>query len=160
MQWWHLTAIGFCVFWWCCITKVWSVHHIIIVIFINGVCYRGFQKCAKFGCSGRSFNTKVYSLNYESSRQIGPIMSEVFFGKNYCGAHIAHIAHLRNFCILCIRPKSCFGGLNERWAATLFVIHSKIPVRWRGGQCLMHHSTDYCMRILRSSLYSGKTVKY
>ena len=24
------------------------------------------------------------------------------------------------FCILCTRPKSCFGGLNERWAATLF----------------------------------------
>ena len=33
---------------------------------------------------------------------------------------IAHIAHLRHFCILCTRPKSCFGGLNERWAATLF----------------------------------------
>ena len=25
------------------------------------------------------------------------------------------------FCILCTRPKSCFGGLNERWAATLFL---------------------------------------
>ena len=37
---------------------------------------------------------------------------------------IAHIAHLRHFCILCIRPKSCFGGLNERWAATLFNIHT------------------------------------
>ena len=27
---------------------------------------------------------------------------------------VAHIAHLRHFCILCTRPKSCFGGLNEQ----------------------------------------------
>ena len=27
---------------------------------------------------------------------------------------IAHIAHLRHFCILCTCPKSCFGGLNEQ----------------------------------------------
>ena len=93
------------------------------------MCYRGFQKCAKFGCSGRSFNTKVYSLNYESSRQIGPIMSEVFFGKNYCGAHIAHIAHLRNFCILCIRPKSCFGGVNEQSGYLVFEAVRKVRAR-------------------------------
>ena len=36
-------------------TKVWSVDHIIIVIYINGVCYRGFSKCPKFGCSGDTF---------------------------------------------------------------------------------------------------------
>ena len=28
-------------FWWCFITNVWSVDHIIIVIYINGVCYGG-----------------------------------------------------------------------------------------------------------------------
>ena len=33
---------------------------------------------------------------------------------------IAHIAHLHQFWILRTRPKSCFGGVNERWAATLF----------------------------------------
>ena len=33
---------------------------------------------------------------------------------------IAHIAHLHQFWIVRTRPKSCFGGVNERWAATLF----------------------------------------
>ena len=42
VQWSHfLTAIGYCWFWWYFITKVWSLHHIIIAMFINGVCYRG-----------------------------------------------------------------------------------------------------------------------
>ena len=38
VQWWHfLTAVGYCWFWLCFITKVWSVDHKIIVIYINGV---------------------------------------------------------------------------------------------------------------------------
>ena len=56
VQWWHfLTAVGYWWFWWCFITKVWSVDHIIIVIYINGVCYGGWRlpKCPKFTCSGR-----------------------------------------------------------------------------------------------------------
>ena len=36
-------------------TKVWSVDHIIIVTYINGVLYGGLQKSGKFTCSGRTF---------------------------------------------------------------------------------------------------------
>ena len=44
----------------------------------------------------------------------------------YCYVHqcsrlsIAHIAHLRHFSILCIRAKSCFGGLNEQSGYLVF----------------------------------------
>ena len=83
VQWWHfLTAIGFCVFWWCCITKVWSVHHIIIVMFINWVCYRRSLEKWQIHVQWRHF--------------------------------LRLIAYPRHFCILCTRPKSCFGGLNEQ----------------------------------------------
>ena len=34
---------------WIFITKVWSVHYIIIVMFINGVCYRGSSKKSRRG---------------------------------------------------------------------------------------------------------------
>ena len=33
---------------------------------------------------------------------------------NASSSSIAHIADLRHFCILCTRPKSCFGGVNEQ----------------------------------------------
>ena len=57
VQWWH--------FWRLLVTvdfddnfntKVWSFHHIIIVIYINDVYYiGGLQKSGKFGCSGDTF---------------------------------------------------------------------------------------------------------
>ena len=57
VQWWHfLRQVIIVDFWWCFITKVWSVHHIIIIMFINWVCYRGgFQKRGNFMCSGDTF---------------------------------------------------------------------------------------------------------
>ena len=48
---------------------------------------------------------------------------------------IAHIAHLRHFCILCTRPLSCFGGLNERWAATLFFVWLLCEWKLKNLQC-------------------------
>ena len=177
-----LEAVGYCWFWWCFITKVWSVDHIIIVIYINGVCYRGSSEMCQIHVqwshfSGLlvtvdfddSFDTKVWSvdqwklvlakslicsiLNFEISccifeccpyfRLYNVLLKKFpWFYKNepvwrishtallllltfscFFWHSIAHIAHLQHFCILCTRPKSCFGGLNERWAATLFSIY-------------------------------------
>ena len=161
VQWSHfLTAIGYCWFWWCCITKVYSVHHIISVSSSTECAIGGLQKCPKFGCSGDTFcffametcfSQKLILLNIEFlvvylkfAHIFTCIMSD-FFAKNslifyknepvwrishtallllltfscFFWHSIGHIAHLRHFCILCTRPKSCFGGLNERWAATL-----------------------------------------
>ena len=40
------------------ITKAWSFDHK-----INGVCYRGLQKCAKFGCSGDTFWQRLVTFD-------------------------------------------------------------------------------------------------
>ena len=75
-QWWHfLTAIGNCWFWWCFITKVWLLHHIIIAMFIiecaMGVCRKATNPYAL--CSGDPFYycwfwwcfiTKVWSVDF------------------------------------------------------------------------------------------------
>ena len=60
VQWSHfLTAIGYCWFWWCFITKVWSVHHIIIAMFINGVCYRGSSEMSQIHVQWSHFLTAI-----------------------------------------------------------------------------------------------------
>ena len=60
VQWSHfLTAIGYCGFWCCFITKVCSVHHIIIVMFINGVCYRGSSEMSQIWVQRSHFLTAI-----------------------------------------------------------------------------------------------------
>ena len=54
-----LTAIGYCWFWWCFITKVWSFHHIIIAMFINGVCYRGSSEMSQIWVQWSHFLTVI-----------------------------------------------------------------------------------------------------
>ena len=54
-----LEAVGYCWFWWCFITKVWSVDHIIIVIYINGVCYRGSSEMSQIWVQWWHFLTAV-----------------------------------------------------------------------------------------------------
>ena len=78
VQWWH--------FWRLLVTvdfddnfntKVWSVDHIIIVIYINGVCYRGSSEMSQIWVQwwhfwrllvtvdfDDSFNTKVWSVDH------------------------------------------------------------------------------------------------
>jgi len=74
VQWWHfLTAIGYCWFWCCFITKVWSVDNTIIVIYINGVCYKGSSEkwqihtqwwyFSRLLVTVDSFDTKVWSVD-------------------------------------------------------------------------------------------------
>ena len=43
-------ASNYCGFWWYFITKIWSVDHIIIVMFIIGYATGGLHKCSKFMC--------------------------------------------------------------------------------------------------------------
>ena len=43
-------ASHYCGFWWYFITKIWSVDHIIIVMFIIECATGGLQKCSKFMC--------------------------------------------------------------------------------------------------------------
>ena len=58
---------------WIFITKVWSVHHIIIVMFINGVCYRGSSKKSRRGSpSGGSPSPIELSPNGVSSNGVSP----------------------------------------------------------------------------------------
>ena len=60
-----------------------------------------------------------------------------------------YCAHTTFFCRLCTRPKSCFGGLNERWAATLFGIQIwailtvwlNVSNPWRAGDEQMEEFT-------------------
>ena len=48
VQRWHfLMPLGYCWFWWYFITKVWSVHITIIVIFISWVPYRGSSEMSQ-----------------------------------------------------------------------------------------------------------------
>ena len=54
-----LEAVGYCWFWWCFITKVWSVDHIIIVIYINGVCYRGSSEMSQIHVQWWHFLTAI-----------------------------------------------------------------------------------------------------
>ena len=51
----YLTAIGYCGLDDVSNTKVWSVDHIIVVMFIIGCAIGGLQKSGKFGCSGHTF---------------------------------------------------------------------------------------------------------
>ena len=60
VQWSHfLTVIGYCVFWWCFITKVSSVHHIIIALFINGVCYKGSSQMSQIWVQWSHYLTAI-----------------------------------------------------------------------------------------------------
>ena len=68
-------------FWWYSITKVWSVHHIIIVLSINGVCYiGGLQICPKFGCSGHTFWRWLVTVDFDdvSLQKYGQSSYEVY----------------------------------------------------------------------------------
>ena len=38
------------------------------------------------------------------------------------GTDLRRSPHLRHFCILCTRPKSCFGGLNEQSGYLVYCI--------------------------------------
>ena len=67
-------ASGYCGFWWYFNTKVWSVYHMIIVIFSNGYAIRGaaeisqsIRSCPTFQsyCSfWWWFNTKVWTVDH------------------------------------------------------------------------------------------------
>ena len=97
VQWSHfLTAIGYCWFWWCFITKVWSVDHIIIVIYINGVCYRGssekwqihtqwshFSEVNGYCWFWWCFITKVWSVDHIIIVLFTPILNRICFGPKF-----------------------------------------------------------------------------
>ena len=110
----------------------------------------GLPKCRKFGCSGHTFGKNQPYQNSPDLNWILPVVAinaPVFcpyFNNNaplwkishtslFC-LHsnaffwhlIGHIAHLRHFCILCIRPKSCFGGVNEQSGYLVLVIICRV----------------------------------
>ena len=61
VQRWHfLMLLGYCWFWWYFITKVWSVHITIIVIFIL-IFNIDVWKCP-FGCRGHTFKASGFLL--------------------------------------------------------------------------------------------------
>ena len=48
VHWWHFSeVIGYYGFWWCFITKVCFVDHLIIVVYIYGVSYRGSSEMSQ-----------------------------------------------------------------------------------------------------------------
>ena len=68
VHWWHfLTALGYCEFWLCFITKVWSVLHIIIVMFINGVYYRGSSEMCQIWVQWWHFWRLLVSVDFDDS---------------------------------------------------------------------------------------------
>ena len=57
-------------FWWCFITNVWSVDHIIIVIYINGVCYGGSSEMCQIDVQWSHFSRLVVTLGVCCSNNI------------------------------------------------------------------------------------------
>ena len=68
-----------------------------------------------------------------------------------CGT-LAHIAHLRHFCILCTHPKSCFGGLNEQSGYVVLLPASSI---WNAGM----EDPGYAARVHSFKIYSPPNPK-
>ena len=114
-----LTVVGYCWSLWCFITKVWSVHHIIIVMWcvLKGV----FRKVANPYAGVTLFDGNwllliLMMFHYSQvSSSYNHCHVECAIDRMHSNAstllHILRNAH--HFFILCTRPKSCFGGLNE-----------------------------------------------
>ena len=48
-------------------TKVWSVGHIIIVIYINGVCYRGSSEMCQIHVQWSHFSGLLVTVDFDDS---------------------------------------------------------------------------------------------
>ena len=46
-------------------TKVWSVDHIIIVIYINGVCYRGSSEMSQIWVQWSHFSRLLVTVDFD-----------------------------------------------------------------------------------------------
>ena len=64
-------------FWWCFITNVWSVDHIIIVIYINGVCYGGSSEMCQIDVQWSHFSRLVVTLGVCCSNNIVPKLASL-----------------------------------------------------------------------------------
>ena len=99
----------------------------ILIHFLNELAH--FGQFFKWRFSGPHFfpisaakGPHLVPISLKIRSPLGP--HEKYFGSPL-NVGAVHIAHLHQFWILRTRPKSCFGGVNERWAATLFVfVHS------------------------------------
>ena len=105
-------------------TKVWSVDQWKLVLAKSLFCsilYFEISCCIFEFCPYfRPYDAWIFTKMSPYEELVALHCCFYLHSRASCGT-LAHIAHLRHFCILCTHPKSCFGGLNERWAATLLL---------------------------------------
>ena len=110
-------ASSYCGFWWYFIRKIWSVDHIIIVIFIIGYAIRGSTEMSQIHTQWSHFSRLAVTVDFDD---ISLEKNMVSWSYNHC--HVHHGVCYKGVCRKVTNPYAVVTLFDSDWLLWILMI--------------------------------------